>query len=380
MFNSGIVDGAGGSGFNTVTFINNHDFRGPGEPVQNDPMLAYAYILTNNRVGLPSAFYPDYYGVSIPNAPTVNLKAAIDQLISLHQQYIFGASSADYLSRIGTGYSASYTSGFDHTTLLYQLSGGIGGKEVIVAINFAGVPLEVDHQINMSNLSSSDTFDDLTGNATGGTATLNGSNQLHIEVPARSYAVYVQNDVALPLADLVGFQAVAQPTSVALDWTTRETYDLAGFAIERSAGGQHFQEIGWTPAVDHFETTQVYGFIDTQVQAGETYYYRLRLQDLSGAKSYTTVRQVELKGLALEAHFTPNPVQGPGLLQWKNDRPQQFVLECYHASGHRIWSRQVEGNSGWQQQFIDTGDWAPGVYYLKLYSNGGEWVRKIIKL
>ncbi len=197
VFNSGLVDGVGESGFHSMTFLNNHDFRDNGQPIQNDPMLGYAYILTNNQIGLPCVFYPDYYGTSIPHSPTAVLQPQIDQLIAIQKDFIVGSTSVDYLSRFGTPYTSNYISGFDNTTLLYQLTGGVGGKEIIVAINYAGDPLVLDHQVNLGQISVGDNLIELTGNATQTLTTINSSGQIHIEIPPRSYAVWV-NEGCLP--------------------------------------------------------------------------------------------------------------------------------------------------------------------------------------
>ncbi|MDV7399175.1 hypothetical protein RZS08_47635, partial [Arthrospira platensis SPKY1] len=54
IYTQGMVDRTGMNGANVVTFANNHDYRTVGEHILNRQMLAYAYILTNNRIGLPS--------------------------------------------------------------------------------------------------------------------------------------------------------------------------------------------------------------------------------------------------------------------------------------------------------------------------------------
>jgi len=192
VFNSGLVDGVAEPSSNVVTFVNNHDFRGPGEPVQNDPMLAYAYILTNNQIGLPTVFYSDYFGTAVPNYPTVDLEDEISQLMKIHQDYIFNSNSIDHLSRFGTPYNQTFISGLETTTLAYQLSGGIGGREIIVAINFAGVPLDLNQGINMNNLIQGDTLIDLTGNALTNYTIIDSNNEIKMELPPRSYAVWVQ--------------------------------------------------------------------------------------------------------------------------------------------------------------------------------------------
>lgn len=198
VFNSGMVDQAGGSGFQAVTFINNHDFRTSGEYLQTDPMLAYAYILTNNRVGLPAVFYPDYFGIQLPyhNNPPAVLKPEIDALIDLHQNYIAGAPNVDYVSRFGTPYQSNIIQGYASTTLLYQISGGVGDREVLVVINFAGEELEMDYQVPAAvgtNFAKMAGQTNGTDNITVGAFSPGGvPNYVYMKIPARSYAVYVE--------------------------------------------------------------------------------------------------------------------------------------------------------------------------------------------
>ncbi len=198
VYTSGIVEGAGASGFNSVTFVNNHDFRDAGQPVQNDPKLAYAYILTNNRVGTPCVFYPDYYGTTIPNAPTVNLQSQIDQLINIHKQHIFGSNQLDYLNKEGSGtlngsnYISAGAGASKTTTQIYQIKGGASGRDIIVAINYAGTTLKVDHQINGTGNPQNTQFTDLLGNSAFPTANVDAQGRIYIELPPRSYSVWLR--------------------------------------------------------------------------------------------------------------------------------------------------------------------------------------------
>lgn len=186
LFTSGMVDAAGASGFNVVTFTDNHDTRDPGHPIDNDPILAYAYILTNNQIGLPAVFYYDYYNRG--------LKDRIDALIKIHTNHIFGAPNRDYLSRNGTLYNQNFSSGYTTTTLFYQLSGMPTGRDVLVAINFAGEPLNVQHGVNVlsMNLSVGDTLTDGLGNATDQFMIIDGSGNVQFEIPSRSYTAWVR--------------------------------------------------------------------------------------------------------------------------------------------------------------------------------------------
>jgi hypothetical protein len=193
IFNSGMVDGAGMQGFNVVTFANNHDFRDPGQPIQNKTNLAYAYLLTNNKIGLPCIYYPEYTGVPVVNHPTLNLKEELDALIQIHKLHIFGATSIDYLNRFSTPYSSNFIQGGSNKALIYQIKNHPSNRDIIVAINFNSTTLRVDQQINSAGINPGSIFTDLLGRSNFPTAVLNGSNQLYFELPPNSYSVWIED-------------------------------------------------------------------------------------------------------------------------------------------------------------------------------------------
>lgn len=195
VFNSGLVDGAGVSPFQSVTFTDNHDTDHQGNAIINDPLLANAYMLTNNQVGLPTVFYKDYYEPRY-------LKPAIDGLIEVQQKYIFGANSRSYLNAFNSGYPANFIEGGASSSLIYQLSGAASGREVIVAINFAGSRLRVDQTINTANVAQGTEFTDIFSTSTFAKAQVNGNNQIYIDLPPRSFGVWVEGDLTNDLISL----------------------------------------------------------------------------------------------------------------------------------------------------------------------------------
>lgn len=199
VFDASIADQGKLNGLNVVTFTNNHDFRsnsGFESLIQNDAILAYAYILTNNQIGIPSVFYPDYFGYP-QNGPVYHPtykgghKNAINQLISIHKQYIYGASGRTYLNKWGSGFNNSAGSTNDQL-LVYQLKGASGFKDVVVAINFSGSQVGFSQQLDGVTMGTQ--FEDLTGNAIHKTPVVENANGINnsiwISLPGRSYAVY----------------------------------------------------------------------------------------------------------------------------------------------------------------------------------------------
>ncbi|HNA59127.1 MAG TPA: T9SS type A sorting domain-containing protein, partial [Chitinophagales bacterium] len=149
----------------------------------------------NNKLGVPCVFFPDYY------APG-NLKYIINGLMEAHERYIFGATQVDYLSRFSSPYSANYISGGANTSLIYQTSYAISGREVVVAINFSGNTLKVDQTINTANIHAGDTLTDIFSQTIYPTITVQGDNQIYLEIPPRSFAVYVEGDLRDELIDI----------------------------------------------------------------------------------------------------------------------------------------------------------------------------------
>lgn len=200
VFDAGIVDQGKLNGLNVVTFANNHDFRdgsGFASLIQNDAILAYAYLLTNNQVGVPTVFYLDYFGYP-QNGPNYHPpykgghKYAINQLISIHNQYIYGASGRTYLNKWGSGFTNSAGTTNDQL-LVYQLKGSSGFKDVVVAINFSGSRVQFSQQLD--GVAVGTRLSDLTGNSAHPVAVVEASangvpNSIWIDLPARSYSVW----------------------------------------------------------------------------------------------------------------------------------------------------------------------------------------------
>lgn len=73
-----------------VTFIENHDIIRT-DPIYNDKMLAYAYILTHE--GYPCVFWQDYYNYGLAQE---GLNSGIAALVKVHEQYAGGSTDILY--------------------------------------------------------------------------------------------------------------------------------------------------------------------------------------------------------------------------------------------------------------------------------------------
>jgi hypothetical protein len=184
IYSGSIRDVTSLSGYKIVTVVNSSEFYNPNglagdqDDLIRDPMLAYAYTLTNNQLGLPAVFYGDYFGPESEIEYFLDrpaLRNEIDQLIKAHREYIFNSTAVEYLNRDGTDRGAHYYSGSPARTLIFQLdgantpagqaAGAAAGRDVLVAINFADTVLRVVQEVNVANLAPGDHFTDILGRA-----------------------------------------------------------------------------------------------------------------------------------------------------------------------------------------------------------------------
>lgn len=379
VFNSGLVDAQSASGYNVVTFVNNHDFRDVGQSVQNDPMLAYAYMLTNNQVGVPCVYYPDYYGVSRPNAPTVNLKSEIDQLMALHQNHIVNSSTVHYLNRFGTPYSSFYVSqnAQANTSLIYQLTDNPNGQDVLVAINFAGEELDVYHEIDMTNVNeSTPTFTHMNGANEGVFETITTNNELHIVIPARSYMVYLEDNVSrapLPI-ELINFDGTLVDGKVSLTWNVALEIEVLDYEVQRSIDGRDFSSI---TSVNALGDNSIYSALDEALESIKgNVYYRLKINDLDGSVQYSDQIQFDL-GNDLN-DLTLYPSLAIDKISLKSASKEFVSIEILNTNGVIVFKSDLQRLSG--EIDIDTSGLEAGMYQLKVSSDHGDYVvRSFVK-
>jgi alpha-amylase len=385
IFTKGIVDGAGASGYNAVTFINNHDFRSVSEHLLNRQMLAYAYILTNNRLGLPCIFYPDYYGVDIYGAgdPLDEQKSAIDALISVHKNYIAGATSVDYLNRHSTTYSSNYIQGGAYDALIYQIRGATAGKDVIVAINFENARLRVNHAINTTTAPFGTQFSLVAGSSNYNNPVVENAggvnNSIYIDLPAYSYAVFLEGSV-LPV-ELERFDARAiDNNKVLLNWTTQSEVAFSHYEIERSLYGNNFLSLGTQPASVSDAARKEYGFIDDKPAFNRPLYYRLKMVDKDGSYDLSPVRTVQLEGPWEKPVLFPNPTHDGVTVRFYSNQEGPASILVYDMMGRLHKERRFDIVQGENAIKLNSVELPIGTYNISLsVGNTNKWWTRGVK-
>ncbi|MFZ1451856.1 MAG: alpha-amylase family glycosyl hydrolase [Ferruginibacter sp.] len=391
IFNNSLHDAASLSGFNIITFVNNHDFRdasGFASLIRNNPNLAYAYILTNNQLGVPTVFYPDYYGYPAPAGglygyhPT-NLppyKTEIDRLMLALKLYINGSPTVDYLNRFGTPYSSNFIQGSSNKALIYQLQGfaANGNKDVIVAINFGSTTLRVDHGINTRGgaITPGTRFTDILARSAFPYQLVSGSNQVYIELPPQSYSVWVQGEVfTLPLS-LLSFKGKDVAGNTELEWKVSNETGVLKYEVERSVNQTDFSSIGNVIAVNNTDNTTTYRFTDKLLPASEYLFYRLKIIDKNGAEKYSDIVKIKRSAISFDAFVSPNPAPA-GNIQFiiNASNSKSLTITVFNAGGQQVYLGQQKISAGTNRHILPVKTLAAGNYILSV-QDGEKEIRR----
>ena len=420
VYGSSLRDGRGMSGFNVVTFLNNHDFREEQNWWQNNAVvnknriLGYAYLLTNNQLGVPTVFYPDYYGYpahnTVYNGETVGFgwhpanaadrrghKAEIDQLISVLKTYINGSSGVDYLNHYGfsntppSGNPSNWRATSNPTeplatpnqALIYQLneSGSAGGREVVVAINFSDNPLKVDHAIVQRNgITTGTPFTDILSRSAFPQAQVDAQGRIYMQLPPKSYSVWIEG-VPSPLpVRLASFTAKALPKSVRLNWQSVSEKNFKQYDLERSHNAREFQRIGSVAGRGTGQNGSVYNFEDQELpDNAQTLYYRLRMVDTDNTFIYSAVRSVSLHTRLIRIQLIPNPVSDTARLLIASPEEQASLIRLINAAGQVVYQRSQPLTEGLQTVPLDLSGLPAGLYQVTVSTQKQQWSEKLVK-
>lgn len=178
-------------------------------------------------------------------------------------------------------------------------------------------------------------------------------------------------NISAPLAvKLIRFYVVPAANEVVLHWLTSTETNNHYFAIERSADGLHFMEIGQVPGYGTSSQEQQYRFTDRWPLSGKSW-YRLRQLDIDGKISYTPVLMINRDFNTIQpASLYPNPVQGTSVfLNLNSDKAGEQTFMMYNQAGTLLKQFNVSLVTGTQLIELQTGLLPAGIYLLRQQGN-----------
>ncbi len=149
-----------------------------------------------------------------------------------------------------------------------------------------------------------------------------------------------KNGGAIIPVELLSFDAQARAKNVDVTWTTASEYRTDRFEIERAnlteTGKSLFSRIADIKAAGNSSEVKNYGFVDSDVEFGSSYVYRLRMVDLDGKSEFSGEKIVEIAedGIWL-GEAMPNPAINEVVFQYTG-KPSNLELVLFDVNGKSV--------------------------------------------
>jgi hypothetical protein len=195
----------------------------------------------------------------------------------------------------------------------------------------------------------------------------------------------VQNNQPLPVT-LLSFNAEKQGRDKVLtSWTTESEMNTARFEIEVAKGNEEFRQnrfvkIGEINSYGNSANEQTYQFVDEESLKTGTRYYRLKMVDIDGRSSYSSVRPVTFND-EIKWQVYPNPSTGIFNLVYQAKDGEAVSLKIYDLNGKLVQQASAAATGFVQKTTIDisNSEFASGLYLLEAVVSGNRQVFRMMK-
>ncbi len=224
-------------------------------------------------------------------------------------------------------------------------------------------------QFDVSPSQTGGALDNLACNGNGGVFKLDNADN---SIPA-TYSCSVSSNIVLPLT-LLDFSAKPQKDNIVLNWQTANEINFSGFELQRGTDAQNFSaaaEVKGKGAGD-------YVYNDFQVQAGQLYYYRLKMLDRDGSFSFSSIKSATIVGQTIAKLF-PNPTKNNTRLNIYAPSASEAEIKIFNTQGQVLQTIKTSVAAGQNDVPIDLSNLVSGMYYVVMNVNNQQFSLKVNK-
>jgi len=192
-----------------------------------------------------------------------------------------------------------------------------------------------------------------------------------IDLSANQTINIIEPSSVLPV-ELVSFSSENLSSAIQLNWVTASETNNKGFELQRSTNIiSGFENIAWVPA----QGAGNYMFVDEEVDANVSYYYKLKQIDNNGASSYSNTIRAELIQEA-QLKVLSNPI-----------REQLYISlpKLQNSATLTIWSingqarKRVNIAPDQTTLTLTIPELIAGTYMIEIRSGNQRWTDKFIE-
>lgn len=177
-------------------------------------------------------------------------------------------------------------------------------------------------------------------------------------------------DCSLLPVELLTFEARPIAQHVYLEWRTQASGLSERFVVEHATNATDFHQLGGLDATEASTGTTDYWWEHKDPLEGINY-YRLRMEDANGDRSYSEVLPVEFKSGLHVVLPRPNPASGSIRLDIPKAALGAFEVRLTDASGRLVRTLMGNSNDGRSTVDLPLDGLDAGSYIVHLWDNSG---------
>lgn len=136
------------------------------------------------------------------------------------------------------------------------------------------------------------------------------------------------------------FEAKQNGQGVAVSWNVSEVYNHNYFAVERSEDGINYREIHRDNLALANGSSHSFNYLDENIPAGTTLYYRIKQCDLDGKCRYSEIRTVSTTASKESMALFPVPATDKINIRYSSGRAGNVTISIIDASGRIVFKQK----------------------------------------
>lgn len=189
--------------------------------------------------------------------------------------------------------------------------------------------------------------------------------------------VIVGSSTPLPVTTLT-LSAEGGASAIALTWKADQEDNVTRYQLRRSTDLQTFVPIATQLATGDGQ----YTYLDTEVEADQTYYYRVVALGAMGEEvlqSNLAQARLNLEGQPFSVRLEPNPTRGGTWLICMLPEQDSLETRVYNSLGQLIWLHRGHYGVGSSRLALPSGEWPHGLYAVEVRGTRYSWSGKLMR-
>ncbi|HKO80497.1 MAG TPA: T9SS type A sorting domain-containing protein, partial [Chitinophagaceae bacterium] len=175
--------------------------------------------------------------------------------------------------------------------------------------------------------------------------------------------------------DIIDFNAIPKEDHNLLTLSIVPTDEQKTIDVQKSENGTDFYSLGAMAQTENTPDAMVYQYHDKNIQPLQTYYYRIKTIDGTGAIKYSKIIRITSQSESSGVKISPNPGDKQVLIQWSQlpgNNNNTTEIKLLNITGRLVWGKKTTDN----HIAVNTSTMPAGTYLVQIKQNSEAILNK----